>query len=141
LADGDVALVGWPAVDRTDWLMAPGRWARIFVVATAAVTAVMLVAPGMSVATSRSCRGFDLYGSHYNVTIHKGTVRCKQARNTLRSFLSGNGVEHGSGAEANKYWTLPHGWKCGHGAGGGACIRHGHSYQDAKAFIEAWWSP
>src|SRR5205823_4399229 len=96
--------------------------ARVVALVLALTVVGVLAMAGGSSARSRSCRGFELDGSYYNVTIHKGRVRCKEARHTLRAFLSGQGTERGSGPESNKYWTLPQAWKCGHGAGGGACI-------------------
>jgi hypothetical protein len=53
----------------------------------------------------------------------------------LRIFMSGGGKQHGSGGSAT-YWQLGH-WRCAGGAGGGGCIRHGHSYNTARDRISA----
>lgn len=42
--------------------------------------------------------------------------------------MAGGGVEHGghNAPLADKTWTLPRGWRCGFGAGGGGCERDRH---------------
>jgi hypothetical protein len=70
------------------------------------------------------------------VTVERGHVRCAVARRVLRKFLSGGGVEHGSGPESNRTWTIGR-WRCGHGTGGGACIRGGSSTANARDWIIA----
>jgi len=92
---------------------------------------------------SHYCPSFKLGGAKYEVTVLKGNVRCQTARRVLRDFLRGKGTMHGppGGPAFKQYWTLDGGWKCGHGAGGGACIRGGRNYKVAKQFIEADYEP
>lgn len=80
------------------------------------------------------CGGFRYQHGWYH-TVRRGHVRCRTARHVMRAFLSGHGRMHGpkDGPAAKQYWTL-RGWKCGHGAGGGGCVRR-HSRQA----IEAVW--
>jgi hypothetical protein len=61
----------------------------------------------------------------------------------LRDFLNGKGTLHGppGGPAVAQSWTLDGGWKCGHGAGGGACIYGGRNYKVAKKYIEADFQP
>ena len=91
-----------------------------------------------SVASARSCQPLRVHGARYRVTIEKGHVTCHTARKVLRAFLSGHGKMHGptDGPAYKQYWTL-YGWRCGHGAGGGGCIRHGKSYTTARDYIVA----
>jgi hypothetical protein len=93
-------------------------------------------------ARSRACRSFQLRGTRYSVTIKKGRVTCRTARRVLRAFMSGKGTLHGppNGPAYKQTWTLD-GWTCGHGAGGGGCIRHGTDYKNARDFIVAEFMP
>jgi hypothetical protein len=88
---------------------------------------------------SYRCPSFKLSGSRFRVTVLKGNVRCRRARRVLRDFLGGKGTLHGppGGPSVEQSWTLDGGWKCGHGAGGGACTYGGRNYKVAKKFIEA----
>jgi hypothetical protein len=52
--------------------------------------------------------------------------------------MDGKGKMHGPpNGPASKQWWRVDGWKCGHGAGGGACIRGGKTYRTARDWIEA----
>jgi hypothetical protein len=91
-------------------------------------------------AHTRHCRGFVAGGFHFAVAINRGAeVRCSTARSVLHSFMTGHGKRHGpaSGPLLLQWWSLPYGWRCGHGAGGGACIRGGSSYKTANDYIMA----
>lgn len=119
---------------------------RLGLLAVAAATLLAVGAAGSALAGvvpgyphSHYCPSFKLDRAKYQVTVLKGHVRCRTARRVLRDFLNGGGTMHGppSGPAADQYWTLPGGWKCGHGAGGGGCIRGGRNYKVAKQFIEA----
>jgi hypothetical protein len=82
-------------------------------------------------------------GASFYVTVYKDPVVCRTARPVLRDFLNGKGTRHGpaNGPLADQYWTLDGGWRCGHGAGGGACIHGGSNYKLARDFIEADSAP
>jgi hypothetical protein len=111
------------------------------------VVALSLALPAGASAQHRSCPQFTItardYRSVENLTIHRGTVSCAEAERVVRDFTAGRGIEHGSGPEADKSWTVD-GWTCGHGAGGGACLRGGadgrsaSNYRTAKDYIEYW---
>jgi hypothetical protein len=77
-------------------------------------------------------------GTVFDVTIEKGHASCETARTVMRAFLSGKGKLHGppAGPAYLQTWTLD-GWSCGHGAGGGGCIRDGTSYSNARDYILA----
>ena len=87
---------------------------------------------------SYRCGTFKSGGDRFRATVLKGHVRCQTARRVLRDFFNGKGKMHGpsSGPAYLQYWTLDGGWKCGHGAGGGACIRGGATSHTAPNFIE-----
>ena len=89
-------------------------------------------------AESRACGSFRVAGSVFDVTIEKGRVSCDTARSVLRGFLSGKAKLHGppGGPAYLQTWTLD-GWSCGHGTGGGGCIRGGTSYTNAPDYILA----
>lgn len=86
----------------------------------------------------RACGTFRIRGATFSVTVLRGPVRCSRARHVLRNFLLGSGKMHGppNGPAAEQTWTLGR-WTCGHGAGGGACIRGGRTYKTARNWIEA----
>ena len=95
---------------------------------------------------SRSCGTFTTSNngvtSTYAATVLRGNVRCRVTRRVLRAFASGKGTLHGpvNGPAVAQSWTL-FGWRCGHGAGGGACIRGGSSYKNARDWIEYQYVP
>jgi hypothetical protein len=71
-------------------------------------------------------------GQNMNVRVQRGRVSCTQARQILRSFLSGHGTlgfggtPHGGPSLASMYWALPGGWRCQPATGGGGgCGRGG----------------
>jgi hypothetical protein len=74
----------------------------------------------------------------FHVTIERGHASCHRARHILKAFLSGKGRMHGpkNGPAAYQYWTIGR-WQCGHGAGGGGCIRGGKTYKTARDYILA----
>jgi hypothetical protein len=88
---------------------------------------------------AHSCTQIDAGGQIFHVKIHKGPVSCGEAQSILRTFFSGGGVEHGSGAEYKRTWTIGN-WRCGHGAGGGGCIRGGSNTENASSWIEGYIS-
>jgi hypothetical protein len=84
-----------------------------------------------------TCHQFRIGGDTENLMVRRGPVRCSEAQRVIRDWLAGHGVEHGSGPEANRRWIVDN-WTCGHGAGGGGCIRGGSSYRNARDVIEYW---
>ncbi len=112
-----------------------------FVALMAAV--VGLAALPASAPAARSCGSFRVHGVSYKVQVLRGGVPCSEAAKTMKAFLSGQGVEHGgrNAPEYKRTWTLPGGWRCGHGTGGGACIRDGANYVVAKDWIKAETGP
>jgi hypothetical protein len=103
-----------------------------------AVCAMAVVMTGPSSAKNRSCGTFRAQGVKFAATVLRGAVTCAAARHVLGDFLSGKGKMHGppNGPANKQTWTLD-GWTCGHGAGGGACIRGGKTYKTARDWIEA----
>jgi hypothetical protein len=98
-----------------------------------------LAAPPTSLAaTPRSCGSFQAGGMRLHVSIRRGRVSCTTARTVLRAFFAGKGKMHGPafGPAALQYWTV-YGWNCGHGTGGGACLRDGTNYRNARDYIWA----
>jgi hypothetical protein len=91
----------------------------------------------VTAAAKRSCKSVTARGRRFRVVINRGAVSCRLARNVLRDFMSGKGIKHGGPSSAETYWTL-RGWKCGTGAGGGGCIRHGPTYRTARDWISAF---
>jgi hypothetical protein len=85
---------------------------------------------------SRACGSVRARGLTFHVTIGKGIVTCTEARHVLYLFMTGHGVRNGGPASYQTYWTLG-AWRCGTGAGGGACIRHGTNYTTARDYILA----
>jgi len=59
----------------------------------------------------------------YAVFIRRGRMSCALARRTMASYLNGKGVEHNRNNIMKRYWTLPHGWRCGESTDGGHCTR------------------
>jgi hypothetical protein len=108
-------------------------------VSVALVSAMGIVTAASSASprarSARSCRSIRAGGFALGVKIVRGRVNCAEARKVLGAFLNGKGTRHGGGSSATTYWTL-YGWRCGHGAGGGACIRHGSDYRTARDYIE-----
>lgn len=103
--------------------------------ALAALALLALPSAATAGANARSCGRTTLSSTHFKIVIRRGPVSCGEAKTVMRLFLSGGGVKHGSGAEYKLTWTVD-GWTCGHGAGGGACIRGGPSYLNARDYIE-----
>lgn len=123
---------------------------RLVLLTIAASTVLALSVTGLALAGvvpgyphSHYCPSVELGSTRYQVTVLKGNVRCRKARRVLRDFLNGKGKMHGppGGPASEQTWTLDGGWKCGHGAGGGACIHGGANYKVAKQFIEAVYQP
>lgn len=102
------------------------------------VFAVLTLAATSAAAHQRSCGAFSVQGTTFAVTVLRGPVRCHVARHVLRRFMTGKGKMHGppGGPVLSQWWSVD-GWKCGHGAGGGACIRGGKTYKTARNWIEA----
>ena len=119
------------------WCCAPAVVAILAGLSIASPTALGAASYAMP-ARARSCPSFTLSGYVFAVKIEKGGVTCSTARKVLRAFLSGRGKLHGppNGPAYKQTWTL-YGWSCGHGAGGGGCIRHGSNYKNARDYILA----
>jgi hypothetical protein len=66
-------------------------------------------------------------GSYYRITVFNRRVSCGTASALIRGFWSGRAVHHGGPSDAQSWWTIPGypGWRCGQGAGAGACTRAG----------------
>jgi hypothetical protein len=72
------------------------------------------------------------------VTVARGRVSCAQARQTMRSFFSGHGTQHGGPSESTLYWVLAGGWRCQLATGGGGgCFRDGSNFLHARESIGA----
>jgi hypothetical protein len=93
--------------------------------ALAIITAVALLVPAAGASSATSCGRIQAHGFTFNVTVGSGRVSCREARSTMKAFLSGGGTEHGgpSSPSFKKTWTLHGGWRCGFGTGGGGCTR------------------
>lgn len=120
------------------------RWPR-YVACCAVVGAVtMLLCTSAlsqtppSARAARGCRTVVAAGTRFSVTISKGRATCATARKVLQAFMSGRGALHGppNGPAYLQTWTVD-GWSCGHGTGGGACIRGGGTYRTARDDIIA----
>jgi hypothetical protein len=119
----------------------PGRSSLVVLAAFAVLGCSFAIGPTAAQsapAATMSCPSFRLDGSVFDVTIEKGSVSCRTAATVLRAFLSGKGKLHGppNGPAYLQTWTLD-GWSCGHGAGGGGCIRGGTTYKNARDYIVA----
>lgn len=92
-----------------------------------------------SASAYRHCGTFDHGEDTFSVVVEKGALPCWEARHVLHAFLSGQGIEHGGATSPSyeKTWSLHRGWKCGHGAGGGACVRGGSTYLTARDWVIA----
>jgi hypothetical protein len=120
-----------------------GRTFRSAVALTVITTGIAaclaaVIVPGAASARSRHCASVTAKGIRFNVTIVRGPeVKCSTAGSVLHDFLSGKGTLHGpvNGPAYLQTWALPHGWRCGHGTGGGACIRGGSDYKNAHDYI------
>jgi hypothetical protein len=108
------------------------------VVGAILVCGTVALATTSATARQRSCSTFHASGSTFSVTVLRGPVKCRTAKHVLRAFFSGKGKQHGppSGGLLQQWWTVD-GWRCGYGAGGGACIRGSKSYKTAPNWIEA----
>jgi hypothetical protein len=97
------------------------RFAALMILSAAA-----LLVPAATATSATSCERIQVHGFTFNVTVRSGRVSCKEARSTMKTFLSGGGTEHGgpSSPSFKKTWTLHGGWRCGFAAGGGGCTRH-----------------
>lgn len=84
----------------------------------------------------RRCGHFRISGYRFNVRIERGRVSCARARRVLHKLYRGKGHHHSGPTSAESYTTIGK-WRCGTGAGGGACIRHGRTYKDARDYIVA----
>lgn len=80
-------------------------------------------------------------GQNLNVDVERGQVSCTQARQIIRSFFSGQGIQHGGPSESALYWTLPGGWRCQLASGGGGgCVRGGNAAKSVNPpdFVDAY---
>ncbi len=114
--------------------------------ASAVVVAVSLAFAGTAQATpaaafpkahaaDRRCGEIPSEHTFFAVTVDRGGVPCATARNVVREFMDGGGVKHGGPYAYEQWWSLGK-WRCTHGAGGGACMRGGSRWADAKDQIE-----
>jgi hypothetical protein len=86
--------------------------------------------------TARVCDDILSLHAFYSVTVRAGSS-CSTARRVLHTFMGGGGVAHGGPAAYQQWWSVA-GWRCGYGAGGGACLRS-VSGRRARASIVADW--
>lgn len=87
-------------------------------------------------ARSRSCGTFRAASQTFAATVLRGSVTCRRTRHVLKDFFDGRGKMHGPpNGPAYKQWWRVDGWKCGRGAGGGACIYGGKTYKTARDWI------
>lgn len=82
----------------------------------------------------RRCGGFGIDGIRVDVTVLRGSVSCRGAQSVLHKLFAGKGHRHSGPSAAESYTTIGK-WRCGFGTGGGACIRHGDTYKDARDWI------
>jgi hypothetical protein len=108
-------------------------------VTVALVALAVALVPSTAQAHTRACPQFTVTVSGErsieNLTVTRGPVSCRDAEKVAHDFAAGRGIEHGTGPEANRSWTVD-GWTCGHGAGGGAC-RSGRSALEYS--IAGYW--
>jgi hypothetical protein len=107
-------------------------------ITTAILTAVVASISATPAAANRACGSVVIGGvQRESVEIFRGRVSCADARAVISSFGSGHGIEHGgrNAPFSQKTWTIPGGWSCGKGTGGGVCIRRGSSYRNARDWI------
>jgi hypothetical protein len=111
--------------------------ARVILGAVLACGAFALLA-NSAFARHRTCGTFREQGTTFSVTVLRGPVKCHTAKHVLRAFFSGKGKQHGppNGGLLQQWWVVG-GWKCGYGAGGGACIRGGKTSRNARNWIQA----
>jgi hypothetical protein len=100
--------------------------------ATASARTRLALLAGAS-AHSRACPHFRVGDDIEALSVR--AVSCPTAEQIVHLWLKGNAVEHGSGPEADRSWTVD-GWLCGHGAGGGACHRGSHALE---YWIAGYW--
>jgi hypothetical protein len=87
-------------------------------------------------ATWKRCGQINARPQGHFAVRKKGKVTCRGARKLMHLFLNeGQGKKHGGPSSAETYWTL-YGWRCGTGAGGGGCTRHG-----GRDRTQAYWVP
>lgn len=69
----------------------------------------------------------------------KGSAAWATARHVLCDFVLGKGLVAWAGRWPERAAVVgpDGGWTCGRGAGGGACIRGGSDYKNARQFSEA----
>ena len=110
---------------------------KVVVIILAAVAAMGAV-PTAGSAREHECPQFRANGVSFNAIVLRGRPRCPVVDRVLRIFMSGGGRMHGppNGPAYRQSWTVE-GWRCGHGTGGGACIRGGRTYRTAREWIEA----
>jgi hypothetical protein len=106
------------------------------------VCGFVALAATSAAARSRRCGTFRAEGQTFSATRLRGSVTCRRTRHILRDFFDGKGTMHGPpNGPAYKQWWSVDGWRCGYGAGGGACIHGGKSYKTARDWIEALAKP
>ncbi len=117
--------------------MPKARWGRFGLSTVAALALAVLVltlvgeAEAVPAFPTHRCGSFrhhigGTYPVTYTITVFNGHVSCQTATGVIRAFWSGHGVtHHGGPSDAQSYWTLKNwpGWRCGQGAGAGACTR------------------
>jgi hypothetical protein len=98
----------------------PNRIVALGLIAVATIFAVALASTAPAKAADKSCG----HVSDYNVTVLHGSVPCKKARWVIKAYNSGKGTLHKGSGQENWITTLPGGWSCVSGAGGGEeCAR------------------
>lgn len=97
----------------------------VVVLISLAVTVPAVLATPASITRMRACGTFVAQHTKFGATVSRGSVACRTARKVLKAFVSGKGHRHGpaNGPAYLQTWTV-YGWTCGHGTGGGACVRN-----------------
>jgi hypothetical protein len=102
---------------------------------TAPACALMVALPagayGDEARADRRCGNVTAGEFKVKVTIDRGRVTCRTARKTVRRFYNGDRTKHGGPSNAETWWEVGR-WRCGLGAGGMACNRHGTDWDDAR---------
>ena len=101
-----------------------------------AATIMLTLGVPRSEARARSCGHIRVEDNRFRVTIERGKVRCRKAREVFRIYLSGGGERHEGKDSAHTYVVIGR-WRCGAGTGGGGCIRKGKSFRTARDYIIA----
>jgi hypothetical protein len=91
------------------------RTVALGLIAVAAIFGLVLPSTAPAKAAGKSCGRVSVY----KVTVFHGSVSCQKARSVIKAYNSGKGTLHKGSGRENWVTTLPGGWSCVSGAGGG----------------------